>query len=511
MEDNFTNLHVHSMKGSLLDGLISIPSLFQKAKDLGQKAVAITDHGLMSAMVDAANESKKSGVKFIPGCEVYWTRDATLKGKDEKADENDISRNHLILLAKNNEGYKRLMKICSWGCVEGYYYRPRIDDSVLERFGTEGIIASSACIASIVDQYILKSNYEAAKQKALYYKQLFHDDFYIELQPHNNEKQEIANKGLIQLATELKMPLIITSDAHYLNDEDKYTHDMLLCIQSKKLLNDPKRWRFEPGFYYIMNRNDIINKFLEYHSYIDREIIEEAANNTVKIAEESNVEFDFSKHYLPQIDPYVESETNPQVKKEFDLFESRRLMEIAKRENTTLEHARDFINLENEYIKFLCIHGWRGLYKQHFLDERHLSLMMYELDVIIGMGMSSYFLIMYEVMEWCAHPTGENNNYIPIGPGRGCFKGNNDVMLERGKVHIQDVEIGDRILGLDGEYHQVVDKYKYNCDEDLLVIKTENGVLNGITYDHKVLAVKNDDLQWYPVNELDEGDYITSI
>ena len=364
---------------------------------------------------------------------------------------------------------------------------------------------------------MLKGNYEAAKKTALYYQQLFNGDFYLEMMCHLKLQEEV-NKGLIQLSKDTDIPLILTCDAHYLNKEDSIAHDILLCTQQKTTLNDPNRWKFEPGFYYIMNREELIQIIHKHHSYITEDILNEAMNNTIKIAEQCHVEFTLGKHYLPKMDPYVELESNPQLKSEFNLFESRRLKEIANKEHVTVEEAKDRVDASSEYLRFLTIHGWHGLYQQRKLDIKHLSMLMYELDIIISLGFPAYFLIIEEIIRWCAE------QHIPTGCARGCGKYSNKVnTLLKGLININQVQKDDQVLGLDNQYHQVLKTWEYDCDEDLIRIETENNkIIEGLTKDHKVLGLKKEDyvegkeytlndLTWYEIDELDENDYVVEI
>lgn len=255
---------------------------------------------------------------------------------------------------------------------------------------------------------MLKGNYEAAKKTALYYQQLFNGDFYLEMMPHLKLQEEV-NKEIVKLSKDTGIKLILTSDAHYLNKEDSIAHDILLCTQQKTTLNDQNRWKFEPGSYYIMGREELTQIMHEHHSYIPDDILNEAMDNTVKIAEQCHVEFTLGKHYLPKMDPYIELKSNPKLESEFNLFESRRLKEIANKENITVEEAEARVDPSSEYLRFLTIHGWHGLYQQRKLDIKHLSMLMYELDIIISLGFPAYFLIIEEIIRWCA----EQN--IPVG------------------------------------------------------------------------------------------------
>ena len=944
MSKDFVHLHVHTCY-SLLDGLTKIPELFDKVAKLNQSAVAITDHGAMYAMVDAAKYAQKNDQHFIPGCEVYWVPDATVKDKSERSSENDASRKHFLLLAKNNEGYKRLMKICSWGCSDGYYYRPRVDDSIFEKYGTDGIIATSACflpsdnldvltkdgiknlldvksgdyvqshtgkwrrvicpttreyignfytikvqgglpltvtenhkffiltanqlknytkysltsffdtinihhttsqkylnniysqnmrqfepqgieakniqsgdyiissidemindiqeinidfvyqkqcqkhlktyileitnefleligiyiakgsliihytdqceyginfslnmkdqiiqdkvtqymfsifgllpykhqnknsdcviytysskeiyllfsswfqqgvqykhipefikylpfnrqmfcikgiflgddhiskqlnkrtnkvhngiifvtiskqlvydiihilnrnwinpaikfkksyidkaainhrnnyyiyiddpiatyfkyllqnnieftidykiwrqskhlpfewngkkylkypiksiqsfygkkqvyclnvdidhtfticniksfncIAGVPAQKLLHDDYKGARESILHYAKMFKDGYYIEIQPTEDERQVKVNKGLIELSKELGIPCIATTDAHYLNKEDKTIHDVLLCIQSGAKLKDPDRWRFIGNSYYIMSRDELTQAFkCNGHEQLDQQIIEEAMDNTVNIANQCQVNFTFGKHYLPKVNPPSEEE-NPDLMRQYGVFENRRIAEVAKKNNISMEEAKNRLDPSSEYLRFLLIHGWHGLYAQGLLDKQHLSLMFYETDVVLAMDFPSYFLILQEIMEFCY------KSHIATGPARGCFLDNNIVTIAPYiQRKINEIVKNDKVLGLDNQYHSVLNKYEYDCNEDVIEIQVENNkVINGITKDHKVLGIKKDDYlkyqyeydnnlkqpKWYSIDELDIDDYLIEI
>lgn len=859
--EKFVHLHLHS-NYSLLDGIIRIPELMKKVKNMGQTAVAITDHAYMSGIFEGDKEAKANDIKFIPGCECYWVPNALIKSKEERDSETDMSRKHLLLLAKNNEGYKRLLKISSWGLTTGHYYRGRIDDSVLEQFGTDGIIASSACflpnknldvltkdgiknlldikagdyvqshtgewkhviipttrkykgnfyeinihsnmpftvtenhkffilrdneikgieakdlkvndycIASIdetindikniklektsqvlqhsfklydleinndfiqflvlyirygalfspgkikfifnnddiknqqlliqlinklfniqpyidqqdnciiywyhcsdlylnlfnwfynnentnwpqklpeflkflprekqlyfiqqlliqynkkiycmskqlaydilfifnrlyinctlnlsqgilniyninilqeqyeqiinnnindndifiwngkkylkypiksiqsfydkkqvyclnveddhsfticnikvfnclagrISQLIIKGDMKNAKKVAEHYAKMFKDGFYLELMPHNDKKKIHVqmNQGLIEIAQETGIPLIATCDAHFLNKSDKETHDILLAVQTKTTISNPNRWTFDGDTFYVMSQDEVKTAFNSNgHEVLNQRIIEEAINNTYEIAKQCNVEFSYGKPHLPKINPYIELKTNPKLENEFNIFETRRLMEIAKRNNTTIEDARARVDPSSEMIRFLCIHGYKGLYNQHCMDAKHLSLFMYELDTIISTGFCSYFLILEEIIRWAASQS------IATGCARGCHHKQSKVnVLSKGLININQIQINDQVLGLDNKYHNVLKTYEYDCNEDLIQIKTENGkIMEGLTKDHKVLGLKKkdyiedkeytiDDLTWYSIDELTIDDYVVEI
>ena len=242
---NFVHLHVHS-EFSLLDGANRIKDLPVRAKELGMDAIAITDHGVMFGVIDFYKACKANGIKPIIGCEVY----VAPRTRFDKEPNIDNKYNHLILLAKNNEGYKNLSKLVSLGFTDGYYYKPRIDKEILEKYH-EGLICCSACLAGEVPQTIIREGIEKAEEKALWYKNLFGDDYYLEIQANSIRDQIVVNQKLIQLSRKLGIKLVATNDAHYLTKDDYYNHEVQLCIQTGKRMTDDDRMSFETNDFYI--------------------------------------------------------------------------------------------------------------------------------------------------------------------------------------------------------------------------------------------------------------------
>ena len=362
---NFVHLHIHS-EFSLLDGANRIKDLPVRAKELGMNAMAITDHGVMYGAIDFYKTWKKEGIKPIIGCEVYVAK-RTRKDKEPNVDNKYY---HLILLAKNNQGYKNLSKLVSIGFVEGYYYKPRIDLEVLEQYH-EGLICLSACLAGAVNQALLNDENEKAEEIALWHKNLFGEDYYIEIQNNGIPEQALANQKLVKLARKLDIPLVATNDAHYLKREDAYNHEVLLCIQTGKKINDEDRMRFDTDELYVKSPEEMS----EYFSNLP-----DAIENTVKIAEKCNVEFEFGHTILP----------NYEVPEEFET------------------HA--------EYLKKLCYDGIKKRYGENPTQEV-LERAEYELGVVEKMGYVDYFLIVWDFIHYA------KENDIPVGPGRGSGAG----------------------------------------------------------------------------------------
>ena len=362
---DFVHLHVHS-EYSLLDGMSRIKDLPVRAKELGMKAIALTDHGVMYGAVDFYKECKKNDIKPIIGCEVY----VAPHSRFDKEAGRDNGYNHLILLAKNKTGYQNLSKLVSLSFVEGFYYKPRIDLEILEKY-SEGLICLSACLAGSLSQAIIQDNMEKAEEIALWHKQVFKDDYYIEIQ-HNGLRQQImVNQKLIQLARKLDIPLVATNDAHYLKKEDSYFHEVLLCIQTGKRMSDEDRMRFETEEFYIKSPEEMADYFSEFPDAIE---------NTVKIAEKCNYDFEFGVTKLPNYDVPEEYATHL------------------------------------DYFKDLCYKGIKNRYGEN-PSEEVMSRLEYEISVIDKMGYVDYFLIVWDYINY-AKSVG-----IPVGPGRGSGAG----------------------------------------------------------------------------------------
>ncbi len=361
----FVHLHIHS-EFSLLDGANRIKDLPVRAKELGMDAMAITDHGAMFGVIDFYKACKANGIKPIIGCEVYVAPRSRL----DKDPNLDSKYNHLILLAKNNDGYRNLSKLVSLSYVDGFYYKPRIDKEILEKYH-ENLICCSACLAGEVNQAILKNNMAEAEKIALWYKNIFGKDYYLEVQNNGLKEQVLVNQKLVELSRKLDIPLVATNDAHYLKREDAYNHEVLLCIQTGKRMTDEDRMKFETDELYVKSPEEMKEYFKN---------IPEAVENTVKIAEECNVEFEFGHTILPNYD----------VPKEY--------------------------NTHFDYLKKLTDDGIIKRYgenpSQEIIDRKD-----YELSVINKMGYVDYFLIVWDYINYA------KSNGIPVGPGRGSGAG----------------------------------------------------------------------------------------
>lgn len=359
----FTHLHVHT-EYSLLDGSAKIKELIARAKELNMDSIAITDHGAMYGVIDFYKEAKAQGIKPVIGCEVY------VASKSRFSKENTgFNYCHLVLIAENNEGYQNLIKLVSYGFIEGFYYKPRIDIELLKKYH-KGIIASSACLAGPVARNILQVSYEKAKEVALEYDEIFgRGNFFLELQDHGLKDQQIVNHALMRLHNETGIPMICTNDSHYIYKEDSTPHDILLCIQTGKTVNDSDRMRYEGGQFYLKSSDEMYELF---------PYAEEALENTWKIAQRCNVEFTFHDLKLPR----------------FDVPEGK---------------------TASEYLRELCFDGFYKKYENppDQLKER----LIYELDTIEKMGYVDYFLIVWDFIKY------SKDNGIIVGPGRGSAAG----------------------------------------------------------------------------------------
>lgn len=368
MTSNFTHLHLHTQY-SLLDGFVRIEDLITTVKELGMSSIAITDHGAMFGVPMFYDCCKKEGIKPIIGCEVYISR-RSMRDKEAKIDTEPY---HLILLAKNNTGYKNLMKIVSAGYIEGFYYRPRVDKDYL-KLHSEGLIALSACLAGEIPSYIVAENIDKAKEAAREYIEIFgRENFFFELQENGIYEQKIVNFNLKQMADDLGVGLVATNDVHYINREDAKAHDVLLCIQTNAKVNDESRMRFSSDTFYLRSPHEMEELFSD---------CPEAISNTSKIAQMCEVEFKYGEYHLPHfITPY-----NIKTEKYLETLAYEGLESKAK--NKTKQEL--------------------SIYKNRLADE---------LKVICEMGFCDYFLIVWDFIKFA------KENGIAVGPGRGSAVG----------------------------------------------------------------------------------------
>lgn len=363
----YVPLHLHS-EYSLLDGAIKVKALCQYAKDNNMPAVAITDHGVMYSAIEFYRTAKEMGVKAIIGCEFYV--------HDGDIHEKTFNHNplyHLVLLAKDKTGYMNLVKLVSIAHCEGMYYKPRVNFELIEKYH-EGLICSSACLGGEVLQNLLKNDYEAAKATAKQYKDLFGDDYYIELQDHGLDEQKRTNPDLIKIAQELDIKMIITNDSHYLKKEDADWHDTLLCLQTNALKSEENRFHFPNNEFYVKTPMELRDSF----KWMDSKLFEECIKNTVDIADKCHLMMEFGKSPLPHYEVPA---------------------------GHTVE----------SYLDYVVHEGLKERYGEipPEIEER----VRYELGIIEQMGFSAYFLITWDFVHFA------KTHGIPVGPGRGSAAG----------------------------------------------------------------------------------------
>ena len=364
----FTHLHVHS-EYSLLDGMSKINKAPEYVKSLGMDSLAITDHGVMFGIIDFYKSCKKSGIKPIIGCEVY----VAPRTRFDKDPDRDRNMNHLILLAENMIGYKNLTKLVSAAFTEGFYFKPRVDKELL-REHSEGIICLSACLAGAIPRKILNGDYSGAKAEALELRDIFgKDNFYLEIQNHFLYDDKPATQGLVKLAEDIGAPLVATNDAHYIKRSDAKAHDVLLAIQTGSTVDDENRMRFANDEFYLKSESEMMELFPDHP---------EAIENSHKIAERCNVEFEFGEYHLPEFIP-PEGMTN------------------------------------KDYLRNLCYDGLERRYGREALQDESIyrTRLESELEVIEKMGYVEYFLIVWDFIHYA------KSNDIPVGPGRGSAAG----------------------------------------------------------------------------------------
>ncbi len=363
--ERFVHLHVHTQY-SLLDGACRIDRLVQKVKDLGQPAVAITDHGVMYGVIDFYRAAKKAGVKPIIGCEVYVAR----RTRFDRVHGLDNAPYHMVLLCENEEGYKNLIALVSKGFTEGFYSKPRVDTELLRQH-SKGLICLSACLAGRIPRMLSAGDYQAATEAIQEYKEIFGEDrFFIELQNHGIQEQRRILPQLIKLARENEVGLVATNDAHYISKEDSSVQNILVCIQTGRTVNDPSDMEFQTEEFYVKSLEEMRQMIPD---------VEEAFENTVRIAERCNVDFEFGNTKLPL---FVAPEGE---------------------DNTT-------------FFRRLSYAGLHRLYGEHPTPEL-VERLEYELDIITRMGYVDYYLIVYDFINYA------KSKGIPVGPGRGSGAG----------------------------------------------------------------------------------------
>lgn len=472
---SYVHLHLHT-EYSLLDGMNKIKELIPRIKEMGQSAVAITDHGTLYGMVKFYKECVKHEIKPILGVEAYVVSDRLAKTKRSE-------HRHLVLLAKNNKGLENIIKIASDANLNGFHYEPRTDHEILKKYG-EGIIALSACMGGEIPKFLINDEFDKAVELTQFYKDIF-DDFYLEIQAGLTKEQDLMNEKVVELSAVTGVPIVVTSDSHYLKKEDFEAHDVLLAVQTVKLVDDPARFRFDSNAYWVKTEDET-RKVLLSRGNLSPVVIDEAIANSVKIADMCNATITLGEIYYP----------------EFPIPDGHSI---------------------HSYLEYQANKGFFEFAMDNSIDiPKYRERLDYELDVIKDAGLSGYFLVVQDILKQA------NEKGIATGPGRGCFTPETPIYLSSGETKpISKINIGDKIINRFCQEDVVVDKFIYTIWEDILEIYTDTEFAPiRLTKDHKVLSVdnktlsrhqklstlKNDDisnlLKWKPSSKLSAGDYV---
>lgn len=407
MDREFVSIHNHTSIGSMLDALISVDDLFNKVKEFGQKAVAITDHGTLGAFYDAFQAYKRTGIKFIPGCEMYFVYEyGQVFNKKSKKTVTE-KRKHIVLLAKNEIGYKNLLKINYIGYQHSVTLMnkviSRVSWDVLEKY-SEGIICTSACMNGIISRLLVNGEFEKACEEAQRLNNIFKDGFFLEIQPHllvdKEINQKVTNNQLIEISRKYNIPLVVGVDVHYLTKDHEKYHDMLLAIKDKKPIDDPNRFKYGIDSFFVKTGNEVYDFLCEHHG---EEVAKEAIENTVKIADVCELPdyMEVGKNHLPVFDP----------NKEPDYEEFVQWKKSAKLKDSLKEDA--------QFMRFKIYKGFKEKYAEFSKEKikERLLRVKKELKVLEGNNFSSYMLIVADFIQWA------KKQGILVGPGRGSASG----------------------------------------------------------------------------------------
>ncbi|GAC1414079.1 MAG: DNA polymerase III subunit alpha [Candidatus Velthaea sp.] len=388
--NSFVHLHVHS-EYSLLDGACRVDDLCRRSAEEGAPGIALTDHGVMFGAVDFYDTAKKFSLTPIIGCEAYIAP----RGRFDRTVRDEA---HITLLAASDEGYKNLTALISKGFLEGYYYKPRIDMDLLEKHNA-GLIVLSGCMSSMVASPLLKNDRETSKNNAKMFHQIFGDRFYMEIMRHGMPEEEVINTGLISIARELSIPLVATNDSHYLSRGDAQAHDVLLCIGTGKTVQDTSRMKFFSDEFYVKSAAEMRELFAD---------VPEACDNTLEIVKRIDIKIPEKVFYLPDY-PVPKTAAN----------DVAGVMAASLALESDLDPAREVDMSADDYLRLVCEQGLISRYgaERAKNDAALRERLEYELDVIITMGFSSYFLIVWDFIKFA------RDSDIPVGPGRGSAVG----------------------------------------------------------------------------------------
>ncbi len=440
---SFVGLHIHS-DYSLLDGASQIPPLIDRALELGMSAIAITDHGVMYGAIELIKVCRSKGIKPIIGNEMY-----VINADIEHNTKKRYKKYHQVVLAKNTEGYKNLVKLTTISHLKGFqgkgiFARPCINKELLAKYH-EGLIITSACLGGEVPQRILNNDLQEARKVAKWYKDVFGDDYYLEIQDHGSQEDRIVNVELVKIAHELNIKIVATNDSHFISCYDVEAHDALLCILTAKRITDDKRLRYS-GTEYLKSADEMRQLFRDH---LEDEVIESAINNTVEVAE--------------KVQPY-------------SILGEPRLPNYPVPAGHTADSYLEEITWQGLLERLKCRHHSEvsPIYKERLLSE---------LKVMQDKGFSTYFLVVWDYIKYA------RDQGIPVGPGRGCVLQDTKVMLSDGKeVFIKDVQVGQEVITHQGNIQTVTHKHEYDCDEEIVELEVANETIS-LTQDHKIYSV----------------------
>jgi len=428
-------LHCHT-EYSLLDGLARVGPLMDAAQKQGMTSLALTDHGVMFGAVEFYGEAKKRGIKPIIGMEAY----VAPRAMHLREGKQDASGYHFVLLAENEIGYQNLLTLASEAQLRGYYYKPRVDKELLAKHSA-GLIALSACLSSEVARHLVKDDIQAAEKAAKWYAEVFENRFYLEVQDHGIAEQRTVNRHIAAMAKRLSLPLVVTNDVHYIAKEHAQAQEILLCVQTGTTMDDPKRMKMDSHEFYLKSADEMWQTFGDEFP--------NALKNTMEIAERCNLNLEFGRVQLPEMP-------------------------------VPAGHSVD------TYLAEVC-HDRLAVRYDEVRDDMKERL-DYELSVIKKTGFAAYFLLLDDII---GHARREG---IMVGPGRGCLSPDTPIEMSMGGVKaIRDVEPGDCVISRDGMAREVIRRWDYESDEDLIRLRSYYGDWRGVTLtpDHKVLAEKS--------------------
>lgn len=464
MAKEFVNHHVHS-HFSALDGLSKPHDIINRVVEMGQRSVSITDHGNMSAIPEMYRSAQDAGIGFTPGIEAYFAKDRFYHKEDRLGEKYY----HMILLAYNNQGYQNLVKLQTPSWEEGYYYKPRLDYDLLEQYH-DGLTVTTACLGGIVNQHLLRGNYEEAQKELSTLIDIFgKEHVYVEIQKGSREKESILDDQ-VRLAKEMGIGLLPTADSHYTLQSDHDYHDTLLCCSTISTKDNPNRFAFDSDNYHL-HSNEEMARLFPYHEFPN------ALKNTVELAEKTDftMKIGKDKEYIM-----------PSILTKKGMTEAETLREHV------LEGARDVKRYGDE----------EGNIPDHVMERIN-----YELDVVNNMGFNGYFLIVENMIKMFA------DNDILVGPGRGCLHPDTKVLTKKGYIAIPDVRVDDYVITSKGVWSRVIENQQHETSpgEELIVIHTVDNRTIKLTEKHKVLIQEDGKNVWKKAHEILPGDEILAI